>query len=284
MLPIRTAPTAQIVAHLIKSRRICGDEVQVMRVICRYMRVYVDDNLLFALHLVENLPVLPVADFVLVALLDETCGRCRASPLLSCGQDAMSPTCSWRAFAFLCLCGLLAGFNARYIKSCYWCAGIQLPSSTSKGSSRQQDDRVWLPGFDGSHSFSLFSSVVWQHDILLSGSSKMDSTLSKNIAQQLLLAYFSSAIVLCAREYFQHRIIINVKAVTVMPNIHAPPTPVDLSTIGPRARALTSSINQAGVKASEADRAIKTLTVDNVTSTPVRPGVCRLMGVIDGPG
>lgn len=103
----------------------------------------------------------------------------------------------------------------------------------------------------------------------------MDSTLSKNTIQQLLLAYCFVCSGIVRKGIFSAQNILNITAAEIMSNTQTPPSPVDPSTVvGPRARALTASINQAGIKASEADRATKTLTVDNVASTPVMPDVC----------
>lgn len=59
----------------------------------------------------------------------------------------------------------------------------------------------------------------------------------------------------------------------IMSNTQMPPSPVDPSTVGPRAHALIACIRQAGIKASEADRAAQTL--ENIASTSVRFGVCQ---------
>lgn len=189
---------------------------------------------------------------------------------------------SWRAFAFLCL-------NLTYARFQFW-LDQELLLEPGHSSPVDNFERLKPPAGRSSLAASfrwlalLFLLFISHSSIIYECQVPPRWTL---LGARILLSSFShtlsSATVLCAREYFHHRII-NIKAVTVMPNTHTPPSPVDPSTVGPRARALTASINQAGTKASEADRAIKTLTVDNVASTPVRPGVCRLMGVVEGPG
>ncbi|KAG8156528.1 hypothetical protein KVR01_013632 [Diaporthe batatas] len=58
-------------------------------------------------------------------------------------------------------------------------------------------------------------------------------------------------------------IIIQTRAVAIMSRTQSPPAPVDSSSVGPRAKALTASIKQAGSKASEADRALQAITSAN---------------------
>lgn len=63
--------------------------------------------------------------------------------------------------------------------------------------------------------------------------------------------------------------IIRTKAVAVMSSTQNLP-PVDSSTVGPKAKALTALINQAATKASEGDRTAQALTLGNFPGNPVR--------------